>query len=166
MITKVQAAKVATASGVTVVIANGHAPEVLVRIGHGESVGTVFLPTSTRMASRQRWMLSGMAYRGRVVIDDGAAKALATQHRSLLPAGVKEVEGDFGRGDLVRIVDGRGSQVACGLTGYSAADVAKIKGARSADILKLLGYRFGDEVVHRNDLVVFSEITAMFKGPA
>ena len=162
MITKIQAAKVATASGVTVVIANGFADDVLVRLVHGEEVGTTFQPSTTKMASRQRWMLSGLAYQGRILIDDGAAKALATQNRSLLPAGVQTVEGKFGRGDLVRICDSHNRQVGCGLTNYAADELDKIKGAKSADILKLLGYRYADEVVHRNDLLMFSEIATFF----
>ncbi|MBF8299258.1 MAG: proB [Dehalococcoidia bacterium] len=163
MITKIEAAKLATASGVTVVIANGHTPDVLLRLVQGEEIGTTFLPTATRVASRQRWMLSGIGYKGRIVIDDGAAKALATQHRSLLPAGVQGVDGDFGRGDLVRICDSHNVQVGCGLTNYNAGELDKIKGAKSAEILKLLGYRYADEVVHRNDLIMFNEIATLFQ---
>ena len=165
MITKIQAAKLATASGVTVVIANGQTPDALLRLIHGEQIGTTFMPSTTKVASRQRWMLSGIGYKGRIVIDDGAAKALATQNRSLLPAGVQSVEGDFGRGDLIRICDSRNVQVGCGLTNYNAEELVKIKGAKSAEILKLLGYRYADEVVHRNDLVMFTEIAMMFKAP-
>jgi glutamate 5-kinase len=78
---------------------------------------------------------------------------------------VREVEGDFGRGDLVRIADTTGMQVGLGLANYSAAELAKIKGAKSSEIAKLLGYRYGDEVVHRNDLVMYSEITALMAKP-
>ena len=163
MITKIEAAKLATASGVTVVIANGFTEDVLLRLVHGEEVGTTFQPSTTKVASRQRWMLSGMAYKGRVMIDDGAAKALATQNRSLLPAGIQKVEGEFGRGDLVRICDGRNVQVGCGLANYTAAELEKIKGLKSAEILRLLGYKYGDEAVHRNDLMMFTEIATMFQ---
>jgi glutamate 5-kinase len=98
--------------------------------------------------------LSGLASRGRLIVDVGAARALREQHRSLLPAGVKEVEGEFERGDSVEIYDLRGERMACGITNYSAQDVAAIKGCRSCHILEVLGHEYGDEVVHRNNLVV------------
>ena len=103
-------------------------------------------------------MLSGIGARGRIVVDAGAATALTVKNKSLLPAGIRGVEGAFGRGDLVRICDSEGTQLACGLTNYSAAELAVIKGANSSEIQKLLGYKYGDEVVHRNDLVIFAPI--------
>ncbi len=154
MATKVQAARAATGSGTPVIIANGHTPEALLRLAAGEAIGTLFAATATRTDSRRRWMLSGLSSRGRIVVDDGAARALSEQHRSLLPAGIVAVEGAFGRGDLVEIADRAGRRIGCGLTNYSAAEMESIKGAKSADIMKLLGYKFGDEVVHRNDLVL------------
>lgn len=163
MVTKIQAAKLATACGVQVVIASGHAPDVLLRLAAGEDLGTLFSPTTSKMDSRRRWMLSGIGAKGRIVIDDGAATALAVKNGSLLPAGVQSLEGDFGRGDLVKICDGRGIQLACGLTNYSAAELAKIKGVNSADISRMLGYKYGDEVVHRNDLVTFGPIREMMR---
>ena len=170
MVTKIQAAKAATSSGVAVVIANGRVPDILVRLARGEALGTLFEPTATKLDSRRRWMLTGIGSRGRIVIDEGAARALTADHRSLLPAGIRSLEGEFGRGDLVEIYDDQGASVGCGLTNYSAVEVSKIKGARSTELQRLLGYRYGDEVVHRNDLVLFDRAatpspSAMERGP-
>ena len=99
-------------------------------------------------------MLSGAGTRGHIVVDAGAAQALSGQGRSLLPAGVSVVQGDFGRGDLVKLYNDVGEHIGSGLTNYSSSELIKIKGARSSELEKLLGYRYGDEVVHRNDLVM------------
>lgn len=154
MVTKIQAAKLATASGVTVVIAHGREPEVLLRLAHGEKMGTIFPPTQTDVESRQRWMLSGLARRGRVVVDEGAAAALREGKGSLLPAGIIAVAGDFRRGDIVDIADPSGATLACGIVNYSAAEIEQIKGLRSDRIAPKLGYHYGAEVVHRNNLVL------------
>ncbi len=154
MITKVEAAKLATSSGVTVVIADGREPDVILKLANGEAIGTRFLPATSKLESRKRWMLSGLSTRGKLVVDSGAALALKKQKRSLLAAGIRDVEGDFQRGDIVNIYDPKGSRVGCGITNYSSADIAVIKGAHSRKIATLLGYDYGSEVVHRNNLVV------------
>ncbi len=154
MVTKVQAAKLAASSGATVIIAEGREHNVLLRLVDGEAIGTLFSPVTSKMESKKRFLLAGLAAKGRLVVDDGAATALTEQNKSLLPAGIKKVEGDFERGDAVNIVDARGERIACGISNYSSAEVVKIKGARSDKIESLLGYGYGDEVVHRNNLVV------------
>jgi len=154
MVTKIEAARLATASGVTVVIADGREPEVMVRLAAGEAVSTRFSPTSSRLESRQRWMLSGLSTRGKLVVDTGAALALKKQNRSLLAAGITQVEGEFQRGDIVNIFDPEGSRLACGISNYGAADIGAIKGRHSDKIAARLGYDYGAEVVHRNNLVV------------
>jgi len=154
MITKIEAAKLATASGVTVVIADGREPNVILRLAGGEAVGTRFLPITSKLESRKRWMLSGLSTKGRLVVDSGAALALKKQKRSLLAAGIKQVEGKFQRGDIVNIYSPEGSRLGCGITNYSSADIEAIKGAHSGEIATLLGYDYGSEVVHRNNLVV------------
>ncbi|MFH1382374.1 MAG: glutamate 5-kinase [Chloroflexota bacterium] len=153
MITKIEAAKMATDCGITVVIASGQEPDVMLRLAAGESIGTRFLPAS-RLESRQRWMLSGLATKGKLVVDAGAALALKKQNRSLLAAGVVQVKGNFGRGDIVDVYDPEGSRLGCGLTNYASADIAAIKGAHSKKIATTLGYDYGSEVIHRNNLVV------------
>jgi len=154
MITKIAAAKLATSCGTTVVIANGREPEVILKLARGESIGTRFLPTSSRLESRKRWMLSGLSTKGKLVVDSGAAQALRKQQRSLLAAGIKEVEGEFQRGAIVNIYDPEGVRLGCGITNYSSADIQTIKGVHSGKIVALLGYDYGSEVVHRNNLVV------------
>jgi len=154
MVTKVEAARLATASGVTVVIADGREKDIILRLVAGEAVGTRFMPTSSKLESRERWMLSGLSTRGKLVVDFGAALALKKQNRSLLAAGIKGVEGKFQRGDIVNVYDPEGSRLGCGITNYSSADIALIKGAHSGKIVSLLGYDYGSEVVHRNNLVV------------
>ena len=157
MVTKIEAAKIATASGVTVVIADGREQDIILRLVAGKAVGTHFVPATSKLESRKRWMLSGLSTRGRVVVDSGAALALRKQKRSLLAAGIREVEGDFQRGDIVNIYDAGGVRLGCGITNYSSADIEAIKGAHSREITTLLGYDYGSEVVHRNNLVVLQE---------
>ena len=154
MATKVQAARMAAAGGSTAVIAGGHEKDVLLRLVKGESIGTRFPPTASKMEARKRWILSGLATRGKLMVDSGAANALKKQNRSLLPAGIKAVEGKFERGAAVNIYDEEGERVACGISNYSSQELSIIKGSRSGRIKELLGYGYGDEVVHRNNLVV------------
>ena len=154
MVTKIEAAKLATASGVTMVIANSHEHDVLVRVAGGETLGTRFLPTKNKLDSRERWLLSGLRTRGKLVIDDGAALALRKNKRSLLAAGIQQVEGNFQRGDIIDICDQQGARLGSGITNYTAVEVQSIKGAHSDKINSLLGYDSGSEVVHRNNLVI------------
>ena len=154
MITKVSAARLATASGVTVAIADGRERDIILRLVAGEAVGTRFIPTASKLESRKRWMLSGLATRGKLVVDSGAALALKKQKRSLLAAGIGQIEGDFQRGDIVNVYNPQGSHLGCSITNYSSSDIAVIKGMHSRKIATLLGYDYGSEVVHRNNLVV------------
>lgn len=152
MITKIEAAKLATASGVNVVIADGREPDVILRLASGESIGTHFLPSTSKLESRKRWMLSGLGTKGNLVIDAGAALALRKQNRSLLSAGIMKIEGKFERGDIVAIYDTEGTHLGCGITNYSSGDISIIKGAHSRKIASLLSFDYGPEVVHRNNL--------------
>ena len=154
MVTKIEAAKLATTSGVTVIIADGREPDIILRLARGEKVGTRFLPTTAKLESRKRWMLSGLCISGKLVVDAGAATALKKQNRSLLAAGIKEAKGDFDRGDLVDIYDAEGLHLGCGLVNYSSSEVELIKGTHSGKIATLLGTDFGPEVVHRDNLAV------------
>ena len=153
MATKLQAARLATESGVTVLVAGGTADNVLVRSVKGEQVGTRFPSNRTRMESRKRWILAGLAGKAAAHIDAGAVAAMG-RGRSLLPAGVVNVKGPFDRGDSVNIIGPEGKAVGCGVANYSAADLERIKGCRSAEITTILGYNFGDEVIHRNNVVM------------
>jgi glutamate 5-kinase len=153
--TKIEAAKLATASGVTVAITDGRLPDVILKLAAGDTIGTRFLPSQSKLDSRKRWMLSGLCVRGKLVVDSGAATALRQQERSLLAAGITRVEGRCQRGDIVNIYDPQGARIGCGISNYSAADIDIIKGAHSGQIAALLGYDYGTEVVHRNNLVIF-----------
>jgi len=154
MATKIRSAKLATSSGVPVVLASGRMPDVVLRLARGEQTGTLFSAATSKLESRKRWLIGGLTCRGSLVIDMGAAAALKQGKGSLLPAGIIRVEGQFQRGDAVEIVDDRSRQVARGIVNYGSADVDAIKGAHSEDIASLLGYEFGAEVVHRDNLVI------------
>ena len=154
MRTKLQAAQMAANSGVDVLIANGRTPNVIERIAGGEHLGTFFPKRVGSVESRKRWMLSGLSIKGEIGIDDGAVRVLQRRNGSLLPAGITEANGMFGRGDLVSIVNGNSVQVGLGITNYSVAEVAAIKGRHSRYIADILGVTYGDEVVHRNNMVI------------
>lgn len=153
MITKLQAADLARRSGARVVIAPGGEPDIILRIAAGEAVGTCFLPVAAALESRKRYLLAGGKSNQQVVIDDGAALALRSGS-SLLPVGLVQVEGDFDRGEIVAVLDESSHELARGLVNYSAADLAKIHGCHSTEIETILGYAYGDEVIHRNNLVL------------
>jgi glutamate 5-kinase len=153
MITKIQAADLATKSGVEVVIAPGALADVIVRVVQGERIGTRFPAAVNSREGRKRWILAETARNSRVVTDDGAARALVHQGKSLLPAGIVAVEGEFERGQTVRIYHGD-REIARGLTQYGATDLRRIMGKRSTAIADILGYEYGAEAVHRDDLVL------------
>lgn len=153
MATKFEAAKFATEGGVDVVIASGEEPDVVTRLANGERVGT-FCPASQKAKdSRKNWLKTRVSKSGWVVVDDGAADVLLQRDRSLLPVGVTSVVGTFERGEAVQIRNGRGIQVAVGIANYSSAELDRIKGIRSDRVAEILGDRYGDEVVHRRDMI-------------
>ncbi len=154
MRTKLYAADLATRSGTAVVVTSGSQPDVILRVAGGERLGTYFATSNTHLESRKRWLLSETVLHSRVIVDAGAVRALTHQGKSLLPAGVVAVEGNFDRGQTIRIYDPDGQEIARGLTHYSAADLLLIKGLRSAQIAGVLGYDYGPEVVHRDDMVL------------
>ena len=154
MPTKLDAARLVTTSGIPMIMAHGRDDGVALRAAYGEPVGTFFQAAEEKLEARKRWMLSGISQRGQVTVDDGAVAALTEHHRSLLPAGVRRADGGFARGDTVFIADGSGRRIACGIANYSAEDVQRIRGLRSGKIEETLGYHYGQEVVHRNNLVL------------
>ncbi len=154
MVTKIEAAALATASGVHVVIADGREPDIITMLASGEPIGTHFPPTTSKLESRKRWMLSGLCTRGKLIIDTGAATALRKQNRSLLAAGIQKAEGRFARGDIVAIHDAGGSYLGCGIVNYSSGDIGVIQGSHSNKIAGLLSFDYGPEVVHRNNLAL------------
>ncbi len=153
MVTKLQAAKLATTAGVATVIAAGRERAVLERIVAGDAVGTRFAP-ARRGGARQHWLRARLGARGALVVDEGAANALEHGGRSLLPAGIRAVRGSFKRGEAVDVVTLDGAALAHGLVNYDAPDLARLQGRRSGDIMTVLGYHYGDEAIHRNNLVL------------
>ena len=154
MRTKLNAAYTAARSGAATVVAHGRAPDALLSIARGEAIGTLFKPASTPMAARKRWIAGQLQLRGKLHLDAGAATVLQGQGRSLLPVGVRRVEGDFQRGDLVQCISAEGREIARGLSNYSASDAAKLVGAKSHEIAARLGYPGDVELVHRDNLVL------------
>ena len=156
MPTKLHAAQLVTTSGIGMAICRGRDRDAVLRVVRGESIGTFFRPADSKLEARKRWMLSrvGDTGWGQVLVDDGAVSALRGKAVSLLPAGVRSVVGEFHRGDIIYISDHSEQPIACGIANYSAADVRLIQGMRSDRIVDTLGYHYGQEVVHRNNLVL------------
>ena len=157
MTTKLQAANIARHAGVDVVIAAGGEPDVVARVAAGEPLGTRFPALETRLESRKAWILTGPKPAGMILVDDGAVDALCRRGRSLLPAGIRRIEGDFQRGDTVLISDLRRHELARGIAAYTGADLRLIAGCRSDEIEPRLGYTYGDVAVHRNDMILLTD---------
>lgn len=153
MVTKISAADLARRSGTTVVIIRGSDPDALIHAAHGENIGTRILPVVNQLESRKRYLLAGIRALGVLNVDEGAASAL-TQGRSLLPVGVRKIEGDFERGDTVRVVGPSGKDIALGLVNYESRDMIQLCGHRSKEIESILGYTQGDEMIHANNLIL------------
>jgi glutamate 5-kinase len=156
MTTKLQAVQAAARCGCSTVLCNGRSRNVLLRVAAGESVGTLF-PAGNRLRSRKHWLAFTARTRGELVIDSGAAAAVEQRGKSLLPAGIVEVRGAFGLGDAVACVDESGRQVARGLVAYSSDEIRRIARRSTREIGQVLGYSNGDEVIHRDDLVLATD---------
>jgi glutamate 5-kinase len=154
MRSKLRAARLATVAGESVIMANGGRPEVLDAIFRAEPVGTLFLPHSSTLPAWKRWVGYTAQPRGRLMVDAGARHAVQTQGRSLLPIGVVQVVGTFGKGDVVSICDADGVEFARGLTNYASATADRLRGLRSEQIREVVGTFPYEEVVHRDNLVV------------
>ncbi|AMV71158.1 glutamate 5-kinase [Desulfuromonas carbonis] len=154
MATKIKAAKRATLYGVGTAIVNGRTPGVLQRLFDGEELGTYFLPARDRMAAKKHWIAFTKKPRGKLLLDDGAKRALVERGKSLLPSGIQGVEGGFDRGDAVRICDLAGEEFAIGVINYALAELLRIMGKKTSEIEGVLGYKYYDEVIHRDNLVL------------
>jgi glutamate 5-kinase len=154
MLTKVLAAKRAARSGAHTVIASGSEDKVLLRIARGERVGTLLLASTLPIAAKKQWLADHLTVGGRLTLDEGAVKALASGGRSLLPIGVTGVSGDFERGAVVACTDPAGREVARGLVNYSAEETRRIMRKPSAEIEAILGYVDEPELIHRDNLVL------------
>lgn len=154
MLSKVGAAERALRGGLPVVIGPASDPRVLERIMDGDDLGTLFLPAGIKLASRKHWIAFALKMRGVITVDDGAARALVEHKRSLLAAGITGVRGEFSADDAVSIEGADGRELARGLARYGVGDVRKLLGARSDEIETRVGHFVGEEIVHRDDLVV------------
>ena len=154
MITKVQAARRAARSGAHTVIASGKERDVLVRIAHGERIGTLLTARTAPIAARKQWLADHLTVSGLLTLDAGATKALVRDGKSLLPIGVTAVSGDFARGEIVGCVDPDGKQVARGLINYSSEETRRIMRRPSGEIEAVLGYVDEPELIHRDNLVL------------
>jgi glutamate 5-kinase len=154
MSSKVMAAKRTARMGIPTVIADGRTPGNLTRILKAEPAGTLFLPARDKLASRKHWIAYSAGIKGTLVLDDGAVRAVVEGKRSLLPAGIKDVRGSFEQGGLVQCVDQDGGEVARGFTSFSADHIRLIMGKHSEEIREILGFFPGEEVIHRDDLVL------------
>ncbi len=157
MVTKLSAAKKAGAAGLPTLIANGLTPGILKKIFAGEEIGTLFLPQEQKLTSRQYWLAYNVTPKGAILVDHGAREALVRHHKSLLPAGILEVFGGFRKGDAVHLLESDGKPFAVGLSNYSAREIGRIKGRQSQEIAQTLGQKGYEEVIHRDNLVVFPE---------
>ena len=154
MLTKILAAKRAARSGAHTAIASGHERDVLLRLLQGESIGTLLTTPTLPLAARKQWLADHLQVTGKLVLDDGAIKALRGDGKSLLPIGVKNVLGEFQRGAVVACISQDGTDIAHGLTNYNADEVRRIAGHASQEISSLLGYGGDSEVIHRDHLVL------------
>src|SRR6058998_2947703 len=155
MATKLQAARKAAAAGVPMIIASGREPGVLRRIVAGEPVGTYFAPKADRLGARKRWIAFAVPPQGQLTVDAGALAALTQRGKSLLPSGIVEIQGDFASGEVVALLGGAGGrEFARGVVNFDAAELRKIRGAKTQEIEQRLGYKSFDEVIHRDNLVI------------
>lgn len=154
MTTKLQAADAARRAGADVIIASGQMPNVISRAVGGETIGTRFPGLEVPLENRKRWIFAAPKTAGNLIVDEGAARALRENGRSLLPAGITAIEGTFKRGDTISINDPSGKALARGITRYNSQDLIKIAGCQSDEIESQLGYMYGAVAVHRNDLIL------------
>ncbi len=154
MATKLQAAEIATRSGIEVIIASGDDPKIIESIVEGDYIGTSFSPESSPLEARKAWILAGPKPKCSIIIDDGAVKALMKKGSSLLPKGIVDISGEFLRGDVVNIVSLDGKVIARGVSRYTSAEIKAVARHNSEEIESILGYEHGQVAVHRDDLVV------------
>lgn len=158
MASKVKAAQKVALGGVPTIIANGLKSNILKQIFKGEEIGTLFLPEEVPISSRKQWILFTRSPKGEIVIDRGAEIAIVEHGKSLLPSGIKETRGKFSLGDSVVLMNESGKQIAVGMVNYPAYDIKKIMGIKTSEIEPRLGFKYDDEVIHRDNLVLSDQM--------
>jgi glutamate 5-kinase len=153
MLSKIEAAKKAGQFGIFTRVVKGDEPDVVLRVLRGEEIGTLFLPRR-RLPRKKCWIAFAYRPKGRIRVDEGAARALLSKGKSLLPSGIFDVEGDFAQGECVEISTKKDKIIARGIVNYSSADISKIMGAKSIEIENKLGYKYTEEVIHRDNMVL------------
>ena len=154
MITKILAAKRAAGSGASTVIAWGREPDALLRLSQGDNMGTLLVAQTAKQQARKQWMADHLQLRGSVTVDEGAARKVQTEGKSLLPIGMTGVDGDFSRGDVIAIRDAQGTEIARGLANYASAEARLLCRKPSHEYETLLGYTAEPEMVHRDNLIL------------
>jgi glutamate 5-kinase len=159
MATKLKAARQAARAGICVIIAPGREPDTLtLALDPSREIGTLVLPARRRLPGRKHWIAFALRPSGALALDRGAAEALRSKGRSLLPSGIRDVRGEFASGDCVSLLDSDGVEFGRGLVNYPAADVLKVKGMRSQEIPRVLGYKVADEIIHRDNFVLIEDL--------
>jgi glutamate 5-kinase len=154
MFSKVLAAKKALSYGIKVNIISGRKKGLIASLMAGKQHGTEFRPQEKKISSRKGWIAYAIRPKGSLTLDDGAVRAVQKSGKSLLPSGIVHIDGMFDAGDAVYCTDAKGHRIAKGIVNYSAADIDKIKGRKSSEIEQILGYKYSDEIIHRDNLVV------------
>ena len=154
MATKIAAARIATSCGIPLILTSGQQPEDVLPSLAGEAVGTTFAAGPTRLEGRKRWLAFSGQVAGSLELDAGAVRAVRDLGKSLLPAGIRTVTGEFEPGALIALLGPDRSEVARGLSNYSSSELVRIRGRQSAEIEAVLGYKHYDEAIHRNNMVI------------
>lgn len=160
MATKIEAAKIAVESGITMVIGPGYEKNIIIKLiemlekGQDYNIGTTFFPAENSLSKRKQWFCFNLFQKGKLKIDKGAEAALLNRGKSLLPGGIIEVKGEFDRGDLVGIINQENQEIGKGIVNYSLQEVRKIKGHHSREIFDILGFVNQEEVIHRDNMVI------------
>ena len=155
MYSKILAAQKATSHGIAVNITNGKRPDLLISIIEGKKSGTFFNPRKDKISHKKGWIAYSSRPKGSINLDDGAVKAITEMGKSLLPTGIIRIEGNFEVGDSVNCLNSHGKRIAKGLINYSSSDMKKIMGKKTSEIEEVLGYKYSDEAIHRDNMVIF-----------
>jgi glutamate 5-kinase len=153
MVSKIEAAKKAGNYGIATIIVKGDVENVVWKVIKGEKIGTRFLP-ERKLTRKKWWTAFAFKAKGSIIVDDGAGEALLHRGKSLLPSGVTGTRGDFRRGECVEIVTSEGTPIGKGITNYTSSEINKVKGSKTVDIERKLGYKYTDEIVHRDNMVI------------